>query len=144
MLNLKHDTEIWHAETEHGTEIPVLGCPLDGHLWFYQSYEGPFTSGAFVFASSFESALETVYDEAHPIEPNEVYEAYGFDSDAEFRRAIADAEEFGEWPELSEGYTHQSNATGTGIVWHGYDEALFEVTTEWLRKGRYLLSIGRI
>ncbi|MBL4769345.1 MAG: hypothetical protein JKY94_16855 [Rhodobacteraceae bacterium] len=51
---------------------------------------------------------------------SDLHEAYGFDSDPEFQAAIKALPE-GEYLDLSEGNYNQGNASGTGIVWLGYD-----------------------
>lgn len=85
----------------------------DGGLWVYRD-----TSGVvgIVRAKTWEDAYECVLDEIlNPIPQDEVYQAYGYDSAAEFE-AVAAAGDPWDRP-LAEGYHHQPNAgDGTGIV----------------------------
>jgi len=96
-----------------------------GSLWLYQNYEAPTW---IVRAQSFEEALETVYDEMRPVPEDEVHEAYGFDTRAEFDAAVRKLDGSGDYLELTDGFYYQSNASGTGIVFPGYHEALEELT----------------
>lgn len=85
-----------------------------GPLWVAGEEYGPLM---IIRAKTFEQAYEIYVDESAPIDEAELHEAYGFDTDDEYRRAIEDAQDgVAEWPELAEGYYHQSNSTGTGIV----------------------------
>ena len=95
-----------------------------GPLWLYQNEGGMWV----VRAQTFEDTLECVYDEMPTVPQEELYEAYGFDTDEEFQAAVTKAEESGDFPELAEGYSHQANASGTGIVFPGYSEHLSELT----------------
>ena len=53
---------------------------------------------------------------------DEVHKAYGFDTKEAFDAAHESAIEGtgAEWPELIEGYSYQSNSSGSGIVDHGH------------------------
>lgn len=65
-----------------------------------------------------------------------MYEAYGFDTDADM------AKHEGEWPDLVEGYSYQSNATGSGIVAHDLNgEGLEALTPDLLTALEWRLEV---
>jgi hypothetical protein len=111
---------ILHAYSEYGRELLVADDGY-GPVW---TYGQEFGTMAVVRADSFESALEAVYDVLPTVPEDELYEAYGFNSNEELQKAEADEE----WPELAEGYSYQANASGTGVVYHGHHEGLTELT----------------
>lgn len=113
------------AFTKWGSEIRVYDDGI-GPLWVYAN-ELDSTSWI-VRAQSFQDALECIYDEMEPIADDELHEAYGFDTREELDAAVTHAEENGEYLDLTDGYSYQANATGTGIVNHGYYEGLEELT----------------
>jgi hypothetical protein len=114
-----------HAFSEYGRALTVVDDSYNGQLWTYGQELGII---AVVRADSFESALEAVYDELPTVPADELFEAYGFDTDAAYQQAVADAGDNG--IDLAEGYTYQANASGTGIVNHGYHEALEPLNLE--------------
>ena len=91
-----------------------------GGKWFVGKCEcGPWIlPSKLVRADSWENAWEAYIDECPTVPADELHEAYGIDDQAEFDRMVADARDgLCEWPELSCEYDHQSNASGTGIVY---------------------------
>ena len=98
-------------------------------LWIYGDEFGP---TFIVAAQTFEDAYEIVMDESFTIEENEMYEAFGFDNEEDYQAALVHMGK-GEYPDLQEGYTFQSNCTGTGIVHHGYHEWLRELDKEYIK-----------
>jgi hypothetical protein len=132
-------------------ETTLIGCTLDtgfsireltvsddcwGPLWIYGQEFGP---TMVVRASTFETAYEIAIDESKTIAPADVPEAYGFDT----QDKLAAAADQGEWPELIEGYRHQANCTGTGIVATGHYEWCEELTRETLERFNLRLTIGK-
>ncbi len=90
---------------------------------------------AFIRARSFERAYDIFLDEfAYRVAPEDIHEAYGFDTKEELNVAVANAESGDEYPDLIEGYSHMPNSGGTtGIVSHDLNgESLDEVTVELL------------
>jgi hypothetical protein len=122
---IKDDETLSSAFSEFGREISTYDDG-SGRLWVY-SHE--FSPTWIVRADSFESALECVYDEMEPIPASELYEAYGFDTEEEYKESVRRTDEE-DIPDLIEGYSYQANATGTGIVNHGHYEGLTELTNE--------------
>lgn len=119
------------AYREYGRPIRTYDDNF-GPLWVYSHEYGP---TFIVRAQSFESALECVYDEMPSVPSEELFEAYGFDTDEEFQAAMAAAEETGEYPDLTDGYSYQANSgDGTGVVEHGYHEGLEELTPALLSR----------
>lgn len=117
MIELKHDTALVGARNrESNFPVEVYDDSM-GPLWICGFEYGP---TMIIRASSFEAAWEIWVDESQTIDEDDVPEAYGFYDDnaaLKLRQAgeLADAGE-GDYPELQEGYYHQSNANGTGIV----------------------------
>ena len=134
-MELKHNTELVGATWVR----PYGNQPLDwydegiGPLWVCGNESGP---TRIIRALSFDVAWEIMVDGMATIEPAELPEAYGFDSQAELDAAV----ESGEWPDLIEGYEFQSNASGTGIVDVGHYAWLRELTLED-RGGEYRISV---
>ncbi len=89
-------------------------------------------------------AHEIVLDYLPAISPDEVHEAYGFDSDAELQQAVALAEATGDYPELVEGYAYQPNAVGTGIVDVGHYGRLWTLTLDEIRRGDISVAVRHI
>jgi hypothetical protein len=92
-----------------------------------------------ISARSWDSAYETCIDEMRTIDDKEVFEAYGFDSQADM-----DACENWDDIELIEGYRQQSNCVGTGIVGVGHMESLSPLTPDYLKQSGIRLTIGEI
>ncbi len=82
-----------------------------------------------VRAMSWEDAYSIVEDEfLHVVPADEIGEAYGFNSQAEFEARDTSKDDS---MELREGYSYQSNSTGSGIVSHDLNgEALDLLTLE--------------
>ena len=116
-------------ETRFGSEIKYYDDGF-GPFWIYQDASGLL---GVVRAQTWNDAWEIVEDEFLPVvSPEDIHEAYGFDNREEFDRVVARCDR-GEinHPELSEGYSYQSNATGTGVVMHDLNgEKLDPLTTE--------------
>ncbi len=82
-----------------------------------------------VRAQSWEDAYSIVEDEfLHVVSNDQIYEAYGFDSQSDFdARDKANDDTM----DLIEGYSYQSNSTGSGIVEHDLNgEQLSPLTVE--------------
>ena len=125
---IRDDETLVAAFGKFGREIPVIDDGF-GPLWAYSQEFGPMYV---VRAQTFESALEAVYDEMPTIPADEEWEAYGFDSEEEFRAHATKVQsgEDDEYPDLAEGYSYQANSCWTGIVYHGPHEGLTELTNE--------------
>ena len=134
-ITLKDDTELLSVKTKYGHDIAFYN-DWPGTLWVYSCEYGP----CFVVAAqTFDSAYESIMDELKTIDASEDYEAYGFDSDADFKAAVeADSDSLA----LNEGYQYQSNSTGTGIVNVGYYESLSPLTSEFLKESGIQLEVG--
>ena len=91
-------------------------------LWLYGQEYGP---TMLIAAGSFEDAYEIAMDESKTVSEDDLYEAYGFDTQAEYDKWTAERDE-DDYRDLAEGFQYQSNSTGTGIVNVGY--------YEWLRE----------
>lgn len=117
-----------------------------GPLWIYRDAGGLI---GIVRAQTWEDAWGIVEDEFLPVVPaDEVYEAYGMfdklcdhlkskghENTIELRRFASEwapvyfqLTDLGE-VELEEGYSYQSNATGTGIVYHDLNGELLDPLT---------------
>ena len=97
----------------------------DGKNWLYYNEYGPVMLINTADNTSFDEVFELVLDNSPAIENEDVYMAYGFNSQEEFDNA--DTSEI----DLSKGYHYMSNAGGTsGIVWTGYYWNLQEYTGE--------------
>ena len=116
------DQELVSASTRHGTPIETYDDSM-GTLYAYRDASGLV---GLVRALSWHGAWYLVEDEIlEPIPEEDMPEAYGFDTLEELQAA--------EWPDLAEGYSYQSNATGTGIVAHDLNgESLNELTPDLL------------
>lgn len=116
------DQELVSATTRHGSPVKTHDDRF-GSLYAYRDAGGLV---GLVRASSWEDAWGIVEDEIlTPITDDDLPEAYGFDTLEEFQAA--------EEPDLVEGYSYQSNATGSGIVAHDLNgEVLDELTPDLL------------
>jgi hypothetical protein len=103
-----------------------------GPLWIFRNSMGIV---GIVRCQTEHDAFEIVEDEFLNVLPEEeLYEAYGFNTDAEYQSAINDPEKRDSL-ELAEGYSYQSNATGTGIVEHDLNgEELAPLTPDLLKR----------
>ena len=131
---MKDDTEIVSVHSEYNNPIRFLDEGY-GPLWIYCTSTG--VTGI-VRDMSFEKAYDCVLDEILlPIPEEELYEAYGFDSQEDFKKAADKASENEEYLDLVEGYRYQPNSSGTGIVSTDLNgESLEELTSEtWKRLG---------
>jgi hypothetical protein len=93
-----------------------------GGKWYVGKVEcGPWILPSKVIrADSWENAWGAYIDECSTVPDDELHEAYGYDSRAEFQQMIDDVNDGArEWPDLSDEYEHQSNASDTGIVYSG-------------------------
>jgi len=138
---LKTDTELLKASTRFDNEILVVAEDSEAPLWIY-SFDAYGSPTCIVSAVSWNSAYEALIDELPTIPESEVYEAYGFETQADFEARFDD--DLYEWSELAEGYRYQSNCTGTGIVSIGHHESLSPLTTDYLKQSGIKLSIGVI
>ena len=142
-INLKDDTEIMSVKTQYGNDIAFLN-DWTSPLWVYSNEYGP----TFIATGqTWESTYEAIIDELTTVPESELYEAFGFDNQADYDAKIAELRaETGdvEWPELIEGYRYQSNFTGTGIVSVGHYENLSPLTTEYLKESGIQLEIGAV
>lgn len=94
--------------------------PYSGGKWFVGKVEcGPWIlPSKLIRADSWENAWEAYIDECPTVLADEMHEAYGYDSRAEFQQMIDDVNDRArEYPDLSDEYEHQSHSTGTGIVY---------------------------
>jgi hypothetical protein len=134
---IKEDTTIKGATYGYGNhplKVILEGWGLDP-VWIIYNEHG---ACAVVHASDLHDAWDAWIDNAPTIDPSEVCEAYGLtqkDFDA------IDCWDNG--PNLCEGYTYQSNASGTGIVDTGHNTWLQVATVESLRGFGITLKIGR-
>lgn len=127
------DQELVSATTLYGSPIKVHDDGM-GPLYAYRDAGGLV---GLVRALSWYDAMGIVEDEIlTPVPEEDVHEAYGFDSEADM------AKHEGEWPELVEGYSYQSNATGSGIVFHDLNgERLDELTTDLLATLEWVMEV---
>jgi hypothetical protein len=116
------DQELVSAATRYGTPIKTYDDG-SGPLYAYRDASGLV---GLVRALDWDWAWEIVEDEIlTPIPDDEIPEAYGFNTLEELQAA--------EEPDLVEGYSYQSNATGSGIVAHDLNgESLNELTPDLL------------
>jgi hypothetical protein len=129
-IELKDGTQLAGAKTSSGYDLRYYDDCM-GPLWVCGEEFGP---SWIIRAQSYESAYEIWTDERPTIPQDEVHEAYGFDSDADMLECDRQCREgWREYPDLIEGYTYQSNFSGTGIVATGHCEWLHELTPERLR-----------
>ena len=91
-------------------------------------YVGELAGGNFgyvdrlVHARSWETAYDIWIDERETVPDDEVHEAYDM-TEAEFEAACERARDGkGEWPDLADGYSYQSDFSGTGIVFTQDDQ----------------------
>lgn len=103
----------------------------NGPLWIFRNSMGIV---GVVRAQTEGGAYECCEDELMtPIEPAEVYEAYGFNSQAEYDAALRSPHKAKDGFDLVEGYSYQANSSpnSTGIVSHDLNgEALDLLTPE--------------
>jgi hypothetical protein len=125
--------EIKRIINEYGREIPFYSDGMCETLWVYRTSTG---IAGVVQCNGFEGALECVYDEIlKPIPDDEIHEAYGLDSEG-FAVLSHDLE-------LAEGYRHQSNSTGSGIVAVDLNgEMLDELTMYGIDKYRLTIIVA--
>jgi hypothetical protein len=128
-VELKYGTRLVGARDESNYPIDVYDDG-DGAVWLWGDETGV---RRVIRARSFEAAWGIAIDESPTIDETDVPEAYGFDGAHAALRPRqagerADAGD-GEYPELVEGYEHQDNASGTGIVNVGH----YAWLREWTR-----------
>lgn len=113
-LSIKTGTRLESA-VRNGHDIRIAECShtTSGAVWLAADEDG---IAGIVAADSFEKAYEAVIDAMPTIKADEVYEAYGMGSPEELAARVADEDH----PDLEEGYVHQSNCEGTGIVSVGH------------------------
>lgn len=103
----------WTPVREPDREFKRFEDDGEGPVWVLVEPSGySALMRAVVRARSFERAWELALDLLPAVERSELVEAYGFDTMAELvaaERAAREGE--GEWPELVEGYYHQSNGS---------------------------------
>ena len=117
----------------YGRDIPYYDDGM-GVIYVASNTSGP---DRFIRAMSESDAYDIWRDESPTIPVDELYMAYGFDSQAEF-----DACENRDEIDLIEGYEYQSNSSGTGIVDIDLNgEQLTPVTLEWLAAHEITLEI---
>ena len=138
ILNVKDGTEITCAWTQRYKEPWCEAHPLRtydegwGPLWIFGDEIGPFQ---LVRSPKQEDAYDIMLDEQNPIPLNEVPEAYGFETQEELNAAVRAADEAGVgWPELIDGYEHQPNGSGSGIVSVSYNLWMHEMTADDLER----------
>lgn len=100
-----------------------------GPLWIFRNTMGIV---GIVRCQTWEDAYGIVEDEFLPVVPaEEIHEAYDMTKEEFHAKTHEERNESGDWPELSEGYSYQSNSTGTGIVSHDLNgEALDPLTPD--------------
>jgi len=103
-------------------------------LFFAYNEFGPFMA---ILAPEWTVAYGVLIDSMDPVPQDELYEAYGFDSQEEFTTAIINEPGL---MGLSEGYAHQDNSTGTGIVNVGYYLTLQQI--KWDGWGQRTLVVS--
>ena len=109
------------AEVQYLEDWGIRG----GKNWLYCNEYGPVMLVNVSPNIGYDSVFDIVLDNSPAIENNDVYQAYGFNSQEEFDNA--DTSEL----ELAEGYHYMPNAGNTsGIVWVGYYWTLAEYTGE--------------
>lgn len=125
-IQTKYDTDVIGV-TRYGRPL-IHDIDTFYPLWAYQQYCGPLK---IVGGAHFSDAYESAIDQCPTIQESEIYEAYGFDSVAEYQAAIdsGDTDDIA----LIEGYQYQANASGTGIVAVGHHESLDPLTPSLLR-----------
>jgi hypothetical protein len=136
-LKLKRDTEIYMAtRTASGVEIDVLNeWPFEDAQVYVCSDDAYGMPRCVIVAKSFEDAYEAFIDYLPTVPQDELYEAYGFESDDEFQEAL----DSDECPELCDGYSYQANFSGTGVV-----DTMYVGLTPWSRHCGVRLHIGWI
>lgn len=122
--------------TQYGSPIKYYDDGM-GPLWIMRDSMGIV---GIVRAQTWHDAYSIVEDEFLPtVEPTDIYEAYGFDSSAEFNARDTSKDDS---MELAEGYSYQSNSTGTGIVVHDLNgEALDPLTVELCERLELVVTI---
>jgi hypothetical protein len=140
-MKLKRDTEVISAESEFGRDIPVHvdSYGTDNVVWL--GSDDPYGGvRAVIVADTWEEAYEMLIDELPTVPEDELHEAYGFDSKEEFDAAVAAADSGeGEYPELIDGRTYQSNCSGTGVV-----DTAYASIRPYDKNSDVRLTIGRI
>lgn len=119
------------ATTECGLRVRTYEEDSDGDLFVIRDECGV----CMIVAARNESeAWEVFLDETTPINDDELWEAYGFDSKEEGEAALAECarrQQDGDdpqWPDLTDGYHYQPNSTGTGIGNVGHHVQIDEMT----------------
>lgn len=118
-MQLKRNTYVAAATNEYDRSLEVVEANGSGFgEKVYVGIDDPYGMvRCVIVADSWEQAYEALIDSLPTIDEDELFEAYGFESKEEFDEAVEQAEKCGsDWPELIDGYTYQSNASGTGIV----------------------------
>lgn len=130
------EQELVGATTRYETPVKTYDDSR-GTLYAYRDAGGLV---GLVRALTWEAAWCIVEDEIlTPIPAEDVHEAYGFDTEADMGKHE------GEWPDLIEGYSCQSNATGSGIVFHDLNgESLDELTPDLLAGLEWCLDVRDI
>lgn len=100
-----------------------------GPLWIMRDSMGIV---GIVRCQSWHDAWSIVEDEFLPVVPrDELHDAYNLSREEFDSLSHAERNETGNWPDLAEGYSYQSNSTGTGVVAHDLNgEALDPLTPE--------------
>ena len=114
--------------TEFGSAIKYYDDGM-GPLWIMRDSMGIV---GIVRAMKWHDAYSIVEDEFLPVvSPEEIHEAYDMSAEEFHSKTHEQRNETGDWPELTDGYSYQSNSTGTGIVSHDLNgEALDPLTVE--------------
>lgn len=124
--------ENWEIDTEKLT--PVFATYFDSPIKFYDDSWGNFwvfrdTGGivGIVRARTWEDAYSIVEDEFLPVVPVEdIHECYDMTAEQYAKKSANNGED---WPDLVEGYSYQSNSTGSGIVHHDLNGESLDVLT---------------
>ena len=105
----------------NGNDLTVeTDSGISDTIWLYRS---DYCSTPLVLLSDdISDAYELAMNLSETIPESELFEAYGFDCEAEFQAAVERQDDL----DLSEGFQYQSNSTGTGIVSICYTESLIE------------------
>lgn len=143
MIKLKYDTLVTAASYGRYERhvLPVVEA-TGLNEFLYVAFDGSYWSPVLIVgAASWTDAYETAIDERPTVAPDDLWMAYGFDSPEEYDAAVMEAKESGhDWPDLAEGYTYQSNASGTGIV-DTSEFTIVELTRDLMKKHGIEVSI---
>lgn len=140
-ITIKPDT-LLHSATDGSREIAVINDGWDDRpVWLVEQASGNFGCVVAVVAErSFEAAYSAWVDEAPTVPPEDLHDAYGFNTPQAYQDAVAVAEELETYVPLADGYTYQGNASGTGIVYTA-DTTLGPLTRDRLRDSDLNLQI---